>query len=129
MKKVRVGAAVIRRDGKILISSRRPGDRLQGWEFPGGKLEPGETLAAALRRELREELALEIEVYDVLYRRTVRTPERELELQFVRCRIAPEAVPRARENQSWRWVTPEELPRIGLLEPDLPVAKFLAWKQ
>lgn len=63
-----VAGVISRRDGKILID-RRPADGLLGglWEFPGGKVEPGETLTDALRREVREEVALEIEVGEKLY--------------------------------------------------------------
>jgi 8-oxo-dGTP diphosphatase len=60
---VRVVAAVMEKDGKVLIARRRKGDKLAGkWEFPGGKIEPGESPEAALRRELREELGIESEI-------------------------------------------------------------------
>jgi A/G-specific adenine glycosylase len=58
-----IGAAVIWRDGKILIDRRKPGGTLGGlWEFPGGKLEPGETISQCITREIREELGIEITV-------------------------------------------------------------------
>ena len=58
-----VVAGIIERDGLILIAQRKPGDRLaHQWEFPGGKVEPGETPEQALVRELREEFAVETEV-------------------------------------------------------------------
>jgi 8-oxo-dGTP diphosphatase len=71
---IQVAAAVIERDGRILIGQRKRGSRHSlKWEFPGGKLEPGETPRAALERELREELAIqavigeELDSYDVQY--------------------------------------------------------------
>jgi 8-oxo-dGTP diphosphatase len=71
---IQVAAAVIERDGRILIGQRKRGSRHSlKWEFPGGKLEPGETPRAALQRELREELAIqavigeELDSYDVQY--------------------------------------------------------------
>ena len=72
--KIQVAAAVIERDGLILIGQRKRGSRHSlKWEFPGGKLEPGETPRAALPRELREELAIhavigeELDSYDIQY--------------------------------------------------------------
>jgi mutator protein MutT len=60
---VLVAAAVLERDGRICIARRARGDAWDGyWEFPGGKLEPGETFAAALSRELREELGIDVDV-------------------------------------------------------------------
>lgn len=60
-----VTAAIILKDNKVLIAQRAPDDKLAGkWEFPGGKIEPGETLEECLKREIREELAVEIEVSD-----------------------------------------------------------------
>ena len=71
---IQVAAAVIERDGRILIGQRKRGSRHSlKWEFPGGKIEPGETPRAALERELREELAIqavigeELDCYDVQY--------------------------------------------------------------
>jgi 8-oxo-dGTP diphosphatase len=64
---VKVVAAVIERDGRILIAKRRQGDRLAGkWEFPGGKIDPGETAEEALKRELHEELGIETEIADFI---------------------------------------------------------------
>ncbi|MDP2158255.1 MAG: (deoxy)nucleoside triphosphate pyrophosphohydrolase [Nitrospirota bacterium] len=61
---VKVVAAVIERDGRLLIAKRRQGDMLAGkWEFPGGKIDPGETAEEALKRELHEELNIETEVF------------------------------------------------------------------
>lgn len=62
-----VTAAVIEKDGRVLIAQRKTGDALAGkWEFPGGKLEPGETPEACLRRELREEFGVETEIGDFI---------------------------------------------------------------
>jgi len=62
-----VAAAVVHRDGNILITCRAPGEKLAGmWEFPGGKLEPGETPQSCIVRELREELGVESDAGDIL---------------------------------------------------------------
>lgn len=64
---VKVVAAVIERDGRVLIAKRRQGDVLAGkWEFPGGKIDLGETAQEALKRELHEELDIEVEVSDFI---------------------------------------------------------------
>ncbi len=64
---VKVVAAVIEKHGKVLIAKRRKGDKLAGkWEFPGGKIDPGETAEEALKRELNEELGIETEVRDFI---------------------------------------------------------------
>lgn len=124
-KHITVTAAVIRRGDTVLICSRRPGDREQGWEFPGGKVEPGETAAAALVRELAEELNLAALVFDPIYEITVPRPDRVLELRFFRTRIDPGATPDPREGQQFRWCPLAELANAGLLAPDAPLAKFL----
>ena len=102
---IRVAAAVIIRDGKVLLASRPADKPPAGWEFPGGKLEPGEDLFAAAVRELREELALEIEPEAELY--TLTRPG--ISIGFVRCRIVGDSAPRPCEGQQVKWadIVPE----------------------
>ena len=77
MKPLLVAAAVIEKDGKILIAQRKKGWRFAGkWEFPGGKIEPNETPEECLRRELREELGIETEIGDFFCVSTYRIPSR-----------------------------------------------------
>lgn len=118
---IHVAAAVIIRNGRVLLASRPPDKPPVGWEFPGGKLEPGEDAAAAAVRELREELALEAVPGEVLHQ--VRKPE--LLLEFIRCRIADDAVPRPCEGQRIRWEIPEAGCPDGLLENDREFWNFL----
>lgn len=91
-QRLRVVAAVVRRGDAILISRRpdRPSRRGQ-WEFPGGKVEPGESEEEALRRELREELGCEPAVGALLLRHSHRYPDLDVELAFYACTIAPGA--------------------------------------
>ena len=126
MKTIRVAAAVIMRRGEVLICDRPPEKPPAGWEFPGGKLEPGETPVECLKRELREELALEVTVFDQLYQVEHRQADRVIRLHFIRCLLPETATPRPQERQHCRWVRLAELPEAGLLEPDRPVAEFLA---
>ena len=88
MKRVAVVAAVVRRGDALLVTRRpdRPG-RPGQWEFPGGKVEPGESEPAALRREIAEELGCELEVGPLLLRHAHRYPDVEVELGFYAGRL------------------------------------------
>ena len=106
-----VTAALIFRDGRLLITQRRPGDHLGGlWEFPGGKIEPGETPEACLRRELQEELGIEVAVGDQFAEITHDYPERRVDLQFFRCTIT-HGEPAHLQCADLAWVTRDELDR------------------
>jgi len=107
---VEVSAALIRdADGRYLITQRRQGSHLAGcWEFPGGKVEAGETPAACLRRELTEELSAAFAVGDLV--QTIRWdyPDRTIILHFFACRLeSGEIAPR--ERQAMKWVEPSRL--------------------
>jgi 8-oxo-dGTP diphosphatase len=113
---IRVLAAVIERDGRWLLCLRPARKRHGGcWEFPGGKLEPGESHLEAARREMREELAVEVvDAGDVLCsRRDAGSP---FVIDFVAVRVAGE--PRALEHDDVRWVTPAEAARLPLAPAD-----------
>jgi 8-oxo-dGTP diphosphatase len=122
-----VVAGVIERNGKILIGQRKSGTRHPlKWEFPGGKVEPGEDLRAALRRELEEELGIaaqigaEIERYDFRYRGALVT-----RLVFFQVgEFSPEAV--NLDFEQIAWVRREELPTYDFLEGDVEFVKRLA---
>ena len=117
-----VAAAVIIENGKVFISSRPADKPPAGWEFPGGKLEPGETAADAVKRELMEELGLSIIPAEELY-----TLCREhLRITFISCSIAENASrPYARENQEFKWVSLTPAPPEGLLKNDIEFWNFL----
>lgn len=123
-----VCGAVIRRGSKILICGRAPGTKLAGYkEFPGGKAEPGESLDACLRREIREELGTDIMTLDVAYQTHLELPDRIYHLHFLRAVLrpgAPEPVPR--ENQSVEWLETAELDTVNMLPADLHIAELLA---
>jgi len=87
--RIQVAAGLISRDGRYLIARRKAGVHLGGfWEFPGGKREQGESLEACLRRELREELGIEVTL-PVFFRIISHAyPEKTVELHFFRCSIA-----------------------------------------
>ncbi len=125
MRELFVGAAVIRRGGKVLLATRPQGKPPYGWEFPGGKLEPGESVQQALRRELREELGVESMPLDELYRLDVVKPELVIHLCFVRTLVADTAEFRACEGQEFAWFELSGEPPSALLAPDFPVWNFL----
>ena len=119
---VDVTAAVIGGpDGRILVCSRPAGKHMAGkWEFPGGKIEPGETAEACIRREIREELGMEIAVGPVF---TVM--EHDYGVKYVRVTFflaVSDDTPSAKDRQGFRWVTPEEINSVDFLDADRPVS-------
>lgn len=122
---VPVVAAVIRRhDGAVLLARRAEGKRHGGlWEFPGGKVLEGESYRDALRRELSEELSVEVtEAGDALF--SARDPGLEFLIHFVDAEIRGEPV--GREHAEVRWVTERELARLPLAPADRDFASALA---
>jgi mutator protein MutT len=106
--KIVVTAGVIERGGAYLVTRRQRGVHLEGyWEFPGGKCEPGESLAECLRRELKEELGVDAEVRDEILAVTHEYPERSVELHFLACTLVGSPTPLI--GQEMRWVPRGEL--------------------
>ena len=114
-----VVAAVTVRDERVMICQRRP-EAHNGlkWEFPGGKLEPGESPEEALARELSEELDLRAEVGRVIDAVHYRYPDREVLVLFYDCRIAGDE-PRAVDCNAIAWVTPQALRDYDFAGADL----------
>ena len=125
MKVVEVVAAVIRRRGRVLICDRPASKPPAGWEFPGGKVEPGERPGEALRRELDEELGIRAVILDPVFELTHAYPDKTVRLLFFRTVLPAGTEPRPREGQHCRWIAPAELTGCGLLEADRPLAEFL----
>ncbi len=112
-----VVAAVVERDGGFLLTLRPRGTHLEGhWEFPGGKCEPGETHAAALAREMREELDVDVRVGALVHAVTHAYPERTVELHFYACELASEPTPMI--GQQMRWVARADLAALPFPEAD-----------
>jgi 8-oxo-dGTP diphosphatase len=99
-----VAAAVIERDGQFLVTRRPPGVHLEGvWEFPGGKCEPGESLAGCLERELREELAVPARVGGEILATAHTYPDRRVELHFLACELLGVPSPQIGQEMQWAW--------------------------
>ncbi|MGE3178028.1 MAG: (deoxy)nucleoside triphosphate pyrophosphohydrolase [Vicinamibacterales bacterium] len=119
-----VTAAVIERDGRFLVTRRQKGVHLEGhWEFPGGKCEPGESLAACMARELTEELAVEARVGAELLVTAHDYPERRVELHFLSCTIAGTPVPQ--QGQEMRWVPRDALHTLAFPPADDELIRLL----
>ncbi len=104
-----VVAAIIRRGGQILITQRFDHVHLPGlWEFPGGKVEGGESLQAALEREIMEELGVKIRVHDEFFTVEHDYPTKSVRLHFFNCSII-EGEPQLIEVADMRWVHPQDL--------------------
>jgi 8-oxo-dGTP diphosphatase len=119
-----VVAAVIETDERFLVTRRQPGVHLAGlWEFPGGKIDNDEPHAAALRRELEEELDVEVEVGECVYRTVHAYADRTVELHFYRCVLRGE--PRPLLGQEMRWVPRSELASLGFPPADAELIEML----
>jgi len=114
---IEVVAAVIERDGRYLITRRVEGTHLAGlWEFPGGKILPGEKPADALSRELKEELGVEATVGELIQTVDWTYPEKSVRLLFFRCALT--GAPAPLEGQEMRWVAAADLPSFHFPDAD-----------
>jgi len=119
---IKVTAAVIERGGKVLIARRKKGDRFEGrWEFPGGKIEAGESPEECLRRELREEMGIEVEAGEFLCSVPFETSGLSIELMAFRTSLLTGEV-QCHDHDEVRWIEPEHLGDFDLAEPDRRVA-------
>jgi len=109
MRVIAVAAALVFRDGKLLITQRPADAHLGGlWEFPGGKREPDETFEECLVRELREELGIEVAVGELVESLTHDYPEKTVHLRFYRCRWK-QREPQPLGCPAFKWVHATEL--------------------
>lgn len=121
-----VVAALIERDDEVLVAQRRADQSLPlHWEFPGGKVEPGESPVHALAREIQEELDCQIDVgaiFDVVFH---AYPDFDLVMLVYRASIQ-QGEPSAHDVAAVRWVPKSELPTMNMGPADLPLASRLA---
>jgi len=119
-RRIEVAAAVVRRDDRLLLTQRPPGGPLGlQWEFPGGKIEPGETAAHAIVREIREELGVAATPHRVLALHTHDYPHGlEVEISFVECELASIAFTPSPAIHATAWCRPHEIDLATVLEGD-----------
>ncbi|MBI1339804.1 8-oxo-dGTP diphosphatase MutT [bacterium] len=127
-----VAAALVRSDGSLLLARRPEGKSMAGlWEFPGGKLEPGESPEAGLVRELREELAIEVDEADLsAFAFASHSYDRfHLLMPLYMCR-SWRGDPEAREGQALAWAAPADLRSFAVPPADMPlIERFIAWSE
>lgn len=117
MKTIQVVGAVIQRDGQVFVTQRGYGEFKDGWEFPGGKIEPNETPEEALAREIREELAADIEVDAYLDTVEYDYAHFHLSMRLYLCHLRHPHL-ELREHESARWVFVDELDSVDFLPAD-----------
>ena len=123
MKRIEVVAAIIVRDGEVFATQRGYG-QWQGWEFPGGKMEEGESPQEALRREIRKELDAEIEIGDLLETVEWDYPEFHLTMHCFICTLLSESV-HLNEHEAAAWLTKDTLSTVKWLPADEGLIKRL----
>ena len=116
---IEVCAAIIMHGGRILLATRPQGTHLEGqWEFPGGKVKAGETLAACITRELEEELGLHARQASSLFDILHHYPEKTIRLHFLLCQIDPTFPLRPREGQHAAWFAADKIPMETMVPAD-----------
>ena len=124
MKQIEVVAAIIRKEDKIFATQRGYGDFKDWWEFPGGKMEAGETPEEALKREIREELSTEISVDEFLCTVEYDYPKFHLTMHCYLCSLLTEAL-HLNEHEAAKWLMKDDLDSVKWLPADLEVVEEL----
>ena len=122
MKQIEVVAAIIRKEDKIFATQRGYGEWKDWWEFPGGKMEAGETPEEALKREICEELSTEIHVDEFLCTVEYDYPAFHLTMHCYLCSLLTEAL-HLNEHEAAKWLKKEELDSVKWLPADLEVVE------
>ncbi len=122
----KVTAGIIEKDGKFLIAKRKTGKCIGAkWEFPGGKLEDGETLEECLKRELKEELNIDVEIKEFFDSSIFSCDGKEIELLAYRVLYLSGDLT-LYDHDEVRWVNPSELMNYEFTLPDVPIVhKFI----
>lgn len=124
MKKIEVVAAILHRDGAYFATQRGYGEFEGMWEFPGGKIEPGESRDVALKREIQEELGVDIVIEDLICTTEYDYPSFHLTMHCYLCSVASGDM-ELREHKSARWLTAETLDSVEWLPADKDVISRL----
>ena len=121
-KLIHVTGAVFVRDDRVMAAQRGDGKALAGyWEFPGGKIEPGETGEESLARELREELLIDATVGEFIARSEYEYSFGTVRLDAYFCTFSDDVEPQLTEHAQVRWLTPDELDDVEWAPADIPI--------
>jgi len=124
-----IAAAVIEKDGKVLIAQRAKRDAFFGkWEFPGGKVEEGETLHECLKREIREELNIDVEVGEYICSTSFSTRKYMFEMSVFRVKKYHGDI-QLKEHSAIEWLSPQELYLYDFTKPDYSIIEALQEKK
>ena len=124
MKQIEVVAAIIHRDGAYFATQRGYGEFEGMWEFPGGKIEPGESREDALKREIQEELGVDIYIKELLCTTEYDYPTFHLTMHCYLCSVASGEI-ELREHKSAQWLTAETLDSVEWLPADREIIAML----
>jgi 8-oxo-dGTP diphosphatase len=124
MKTIHVVAAIIIKDGKIFATQRGYGDYKDWWEFPGGKIEPGESPEDALVREIREELRAEIKVGELFHTVEYDYPKFHMIMQCYICELISDEIELV-EHEAARWLGKEDIGSVKWLPSDIEIVERL----
>lgn len=124
MKEIKVVAAIIQKENKILATKRGYGEFINMWEFPGGKIESGETKEQALVREIKEELNIEINVDKFAIDIEYHYPNFYLFMSCFMCSIKEGSIELLEHNDG-KWITKEELNTLNWLPADIDAVNYL----
>lgn len=125
MKTINVVAAVIMKEGRVFATQRGYGEFKDGWEFPGGKVEAGESPEEALCREIREELEVDVNVGDLIDTIEYDYPAFHLSMKCYACTIAGGS-PHLLEHEAARWLSADQLDSVAWLPADITLIPKIA---
>lgn len=128
MKTIEVVAAIIVEEDKVLATQRGYGEFQGGWEFPGGKVELGETLESALKREIKEELDVGIEIDTYIDTVEYDYPYFHLTMHCYKCRML-NGLLKLKEHEAAKWVSQNELKEVDWLAADRIVVERMGKRQ
>lgn len=124
-KSIRVVAAIIQRDNYIFATQRGYGDFKDGWEFPGGKIEEGESPEHAIAREIKEELNADIIVGDLLITVEHDYPNFHLSMDCFWAELAPDSEMELLEHEAAKWLSIDEIDTVDWLPADIKVVEAI----
>ena len=124
---ITVVAGIVQDSEGLLLCAKRGDwkDAAGKWEFPGGKPKPGESLEAAIIREIQEELSVEIRVLRIFDRSSTVVGDKEIDLVCFSCELVDEKPVASTDHSELRWVKESEMSKLDWAEPDLPAVKKL----